>query len=144
MDLVDERGGSLRQAIHLGLRRSVAAFDIQPQQLLHSADDSSLRDSRQRTGNNANRIYTCATQQGLQFALFGIGSPEPCKDRLTAESRKIHGHVRCAACALIPLSVAEHWYRCLRRDALDLAMNVAVKHDVSHNEDLELREFTFE
>ncbi len=53
---------------------------------------------------------------------------------------EVHGDVGCAPSALVAAGVAEDGDRSFGRDALDVAVNVAVEHDVTDDEDLELAE----
>ena len=48
MDLRDQLGGALLQALGLDGWRRVAALDVEPQKLLHAADDAGLGDGRER------------------------------------------------------------------------------------------------
>ncbi len=73
-----------------------------------------------------------------QLGLLGVVAPEAGEKGLAAEAGEVHGDVGRAAGALIALRVAEHRHRSLGRDALDVAVDVAVEHDVADHQHLEL------
>ena len=79
-----------------------------------------------------------------QFGLLRVAAPEAGKKGLAAEAGEVHRDVGCATGALVPLRMAEDRDRSLGRDALDVAVDVAVEHDVADDEDLELAEAAFE
>ncbi len=77
-----------------------------------------------------------------QFCLLGVTAPETAEEGLAAEPGEIHGYVCCSAGTLVALGVANDWNRGLGRDALHLAVDVAVEHDVTNDQYFELTEAT--
>ena len=63
---------------------------------------------------------------------------KPAENGLAAEACEIHGHVGGSASPLIAPRVTKHGNGGLGRDALDVAVDVAVEHDIADNEHLEL------
>ena len=75
-----------------------------------------------------------------QFGLFRVAAPEAAQEGLAAEAREVHGDVGCTAGSLVPLGMPKDRNRGLGRDALYVAVDVAVEHDVADHQHLELTE----
>ena len=137
---VDQFGGALLEALGLGGWRRVTALDVEPQKLLHAADDAGLGDGWERARDYANGVDAGALQDRRQFSLFGVGAPEAAEKGLAAEAREVHGDVCCTTRSLVSPGVPKGRNRGLGRDALYVAMDVAVEHDVADYQHLELAE----
>ena len=85
-----------------------------------------------------------AVEDGGELGLLGVSRPEAAEEGLASESGEVHGDVGCAPGALVTASVAEDRDRRLGRDALDVAVDVAIEHDVADDEDSELAEAALE
>ena len=101
VDLCDQLGGALLQALRLGGGRSVAALDVQTQQLLRAADDAGLGDGGQRAGDDAYGVDASALEDCGEFSLLGVVAPEAGEEGLAAEASEVHGDVGRAAGALV-------------------------------------------
>ncbi len=144
MDLCGEFGCAVVEALGIGGGGHVAALDVETEQLLGAADDAGLGDGGERGRHHAYRVYAGAFEDGCKFSLLGVAAPEAAEKGLAAEACEIHGDVGCAAGTLVAPGVAENGNGCLWRDALDVAVDVAVKHDVADDEHLELTEAAFQ
>ena len=122
----------------------IAALDIQPQKLLHTADDPGLRDGGVRAGDYAECVDVGTFEDSRKLSALGILSPEACEEGLAAEAREIHGNVGRAACALVSLRVAQYGNGSLGRDPVYLADDVAVQHQVADDEHFELAKTAFQ
>ena len=140
----DEFGGALVQALRFGGWGCVAALDVEAKQLLGAADDAGLGDGGERAGNHAYGVDAGSLEDGGEFSLLGVVAPEAGEKGLAAEAGEIHGDVGCAAGTLVAPGVAEDRNWSLGRDALDVAVDVAVEHDVADDEHLELTEAALE
>jgi len=76
--------------------------------------------------------------------LFGVGSPEAGEEWLATEAGEVHGDVGGAAGALVAVRVAEDRDGGFGRDAVDVADDVAVEHEVADDEDADVVEAAFE
>ena len=71
-------------------------------------------------------------------------APEAGEEGLTAEAGEVHGDVGGAAGALVALGVAEDGDRRFGGDAVHLAEDVAVEHEVAGHQHLQLAEAAFQ
>ncbi len=142
--LVDELGGAFFEALGFDGGRGIAALDVEAEELLGAADDAGLGDGGERAGDDAGGVDAGAVEDGGQLGLLGVVAPEAAEEGLAAEAGEVHGDVGCAACALVAAGVAEDGNRGFGRDALDVAVDVAVEHDVADDEDFELAEAALE
>ena len=78
----------------------------------------------------------CSRMRG-QFSALGVVAPEAGQNGLAAEAGEVHGDVGCATGTLVTPGVAEDGDGRLGGDALDVAVDVAVEHDVADDEHLE-------
>jgi hypothetical protein len=76
--------------------------------------------------------------------MVSIVAPEAGQKRLAAETGEIHCHIGRATGAGVPLSVPQHGNGRLRGDAVDLAQDVTIQHEVAHHEDLQTAETSLE
>ncbi len=95
-------------------------------------------------GDYAYGVDAGALQDCGQLGLLGVAAPEAREKSLAAEAGEVHGDVGCAAGTLVALGVAEDGNRSFGRDALDVAVDVAVEHDVADDKHFELTEAAFE
>ena len=72
-----------------------------------------------------------------QLCLLGIGAPEAGEVCLAAEAGEVHGDIGSAAGSRVALGVAEDGDRSLGRDAVHLADDVAIEHEVAYDKNFE-------
>ncbi len=144
MNLADQFGGAVDQPSGFHLRRGVAALDVEPKKLLVAAYDAGLRDGGQTAGDDAYGVHPSAVEDGKQLVLLQIVAPEAAEDRLATEPGEVHRHVGGPSGTLVALGVANDRDRGFGRDAVDVAVDVAVEHDVAYYQYFELAETAFE
>lgn len=112
---------------------------IKPGDLLTSCDDAGLGcggapwHREHATGANPERF------QGRDQDLSGgIVAPDPYERGSSAQRRDIRGNIRCSTGGVPLFGDGDDWDRGLRRNSFHIAEEVAVKHQVTHDQDVDV------
>ncbi|MNS94973.1 hypothetical protein D3C72_1292090 [compost metagenome] len=123
----------------LAIAASCGLLVVQPQQLLTGGDKARLDDGGRALG--ANQGVLDPVLGGDQIGQFGarrILTDDRAQSGLPAQSRDVARHIAHAAGHGHGAARAQDGDRRLGRDAADLAIDIAVQHQVAHAGDLQL------
>jgi hypothetical protein len=130
--------------LEVGAGGRIAGFDVEAEELLRAADDAGLGDGGERGGDDACGVDVGGFEGGGELALLGVCAPEAGEERLAAQTSEVHGDVGGAAGALVTVCVAKDGDGGFGGDAVDVADDVAVEHEIANNEDADVFEAAFE
>jgi hypothetical protein len=144
VDLFDEGEDAVAEVLDVLGGMGLAGFDVEAEELLRAADDAGLGDGGERGGDDPGGVDGCGFEGSGELALLGVGAPETGKESLAAEAGEVHGDVGGAAGTLVAVGVAQDGDGGFGGDAVDLAEDVAVEHEVADDEDADVVEAAFE
>ena len=140
VNLGSELDDALGEALELDGGDRIGGLDIKPEELLTAADDAGLRRGGMGRGDHAEGVDAGGFEQAGELFLFGVIAPEAGEEGLAAKAGEVEGNIRGAAGAIVALGVAQNGNRGFGGDAIDFALDVAIKHDVADDKDAEVAE----
>ena len=141
VDLGGELGDALGETGDLFGGNGIGAFDIEAEELLAAPDDAGLGRGGGARRETMPRVSTRAASSSEASWVASASSPQrPARKAWQPRPARLRGDVSGAAGAIEALGMAEHGDRGFGRDAVDLALNVAVEHDIADDEDAEVGE----